>query len=312
MWTGDNVANWDHLYYTTPMALNMGLSGQPFAGPDIGGYADDGSANLYARWMGLGVFMPFCRAHADSVGADKEPWSFGSTVEASCKTSIQRRYRLMPYLYTLFEEASVTGLPVVRPVFFADPADLDLRQEDVAFMLGADLLVVPNVTQNAGSAPTPALPDGVWRIISLVGEDSTTDVNQPDLRVRDGAIVPLGPVMEYTGELALDPLTLVVSLDAGGTAEGWLYEDDGEGYDYQTGDYRLARYNRHPVGQQRHHSGGRGPRPDAHAQPPGNRRDSNRHRRSNRNRHGQLRRRDHRDNAAVVPADTIYRLADEC
>ena len=242
MWTGDNVANWDHLYYTTPMALNMGLSGQPFAGPDIGGYADDGSANLYARWMGLGVFMPFCRAHADSVGVEKEPWSFGSTVEASCKTSIQRRYRLMPYLYTLFEEASVTGLPVVRPVFFADPADLDLRQEDVAFMLGADLLVVPNVTQNAGSAPTPALPDGVWRIISLVGEDSTTDVNQPDLRVRDGAIVPLGPVMEYTGELALDPLTLVVSLDVGGTAEGWLYEDDGEGYDYQTGDYRLARY----------------------------------------------------------------------
>ncbi|MCP4594023.1 MAG: DUF5110 domain-containing protein [bacterium] len=242
MWTGDNVANWDHLYYTTPMALNIGLSGQPFVGPDIGGFADDGTANLYARWMGLGVFMPFCRSHADNQGVNKEPWSFGSTVEASCKTSIERRYRLMPYLYTLFREAAETGLPVLRPVFFADPMDLDLREEDVAFMLGADLLVVPNVSESPGSAPTPSLPDGTWRTISLVGEDSATQVNQPDARVRDGAIVPLGPVMEYTGEIPLNPLTLVVSLDAGGFAEGWLYEDAGEGYDHIAGDYRLARY----------------------------------------------------------------------
>jgi alpha-glucosidase len=224
------------------MVLNMGLSGQPFAGPDLGGFVDDGTAALFARWMGVGVFMPFCRAHADNQGVDKEPWSFGPTVEASCKTSIERRYRLLPYLYTLFQEASETGLPVVRPVFFADPTDLDLREEDIAFMIGADLLVVPNVSENPGSAPTPSLPDGIWRTISLVGEDSTTDVNQPDLRVRDGAIVPLGPVMEYTGEAPLDPLTLVVSLDGGGYAEGWLYEDDGEGYDYLSGDYRLARY----------------------------------------------------------------------
>jgi alpha-glucosidase len=242
MWTGDNVANWEHLYYSTPMTLNMGLSGQPFAGPDIGGYIDDGTAALFARWMGVGVFMPFCRAHSDSSGMDKEPWSFGSTTEATCKTAIERRYRLMPYFYTLFQEAVETGLPVARPVFFADPTDLNLREEDVAFMLGADLVVVPNVTQNPGSAPTPALPSGIWRTISLVGEDSTADVDQPDLRVRGGAIVPLGPVMEYVGEAALDPLTLVVCLDQSGSAEGWLYEDDGEGYDYLAGDYRLARY----------------------------------------------------------------------
>jgi alpha-glucosidase len=102
--------------------------------------------------------------------------------------------------------------------------------------------VVPNVSENAGSAPTPACQAGIWRTISLVGENSATDVNQPDLRVRGRAIVPAGPVMEFTGELPLDPLTLVISLDATGTAEGWLYEDDGDGWDFQTGDYRLARY----------------------------------------------------------------------
>ncbi len=242
MWTGDNVATWNHLYYATPMVLNMGLSGQPFAGPDLGGFADDGTADLFARWMGVGVFMPFCRAHADNAGIDKEPWSFGTSVEDTCRTAIERRYRLLPYLYTLFHDASETGLPVVRPVFFADPADLSLRDEDVAFLIGADLLVVPNVSQDWSSAPAPNLPSGIWRTISLVGEDSANDVNQPDLRVRGGAIVPVGPVMEYTGELALDPLTLEVSLDASGYAEGWLYEDAGDGFGYESGNYRLARY----------------------------------------------------------------------
>ena len=248
MWTGDNVATWDHLYHSTPMVLNLGLSGQPFAGPDLGGFADDGTAELFSRWMGVGVFMPFCRVHSDNQGMWKEPWRFGSAVEASCRTSIERRYRLMPYIYTLMREASVNGLPMVRPLFFADPTDLDLRDEDIPFLLGADLMVVPNVSENAGSAPTPDLPDGIWRTISLVGENSSTDVNQPDLRVRDGAIIPAGPVMEFTGEMPLDPLTLIISLDASGFAEGWLYEDAGEGYGYLSGDYRLARYTATQVG----------------------------------------------------------------
>ena len=248
MWTGDNLATWDHLYYSTPMVLNLGLSGQPFSGPDLGGFAGDGSAELFARWMGVGVFMPFCRAHNDNSGIDKEPWSFGPAVEATCRTAIERRYRLLPYFYTCFEEATQTGLPVVRPVFFADPADLALRHEDIAFMIGADLLVVPNVYEDPGWAPTPALPDGIWRTVSLVGEDSAADVNQPDLRVRGGAILPLGPVMEYTGEMPLDPLTLVVCLDESGIAEGWLYEDAGEGYDYLYGVYRRARYTATQVG----------------------------------------------------------------
>ncbi|HRX86425.1 MAG TPA: glycoside hydrolase family 31 protein [Phycisphaerae bacterium] len=242
MWTGDNVASWEHLGYSTPMVLNLGLSGQPFAGPDLGGFVGDGTPDLFARWMGVGVFMPFCRAHSDDQGMSKEPWSFGTSVENASRTAIQRRYRLMPYLYTLFHEAVETGLPVARPVFFADPADPALRSEDVAFLLGADLLVVPNVTENAAAAPAPALPGGIWRTLALVGENSAADVNQPDLRLRGGAILPLGPVMEYTNEQPLSPLTLMISLDASGYAEGTLYEDDGDGWDFLAGDYRLARY----------------------------------------------------------------------
>ena len=242
MWTGDNIASWEHLGYSTPMVLNMGLSGQPFAGPDIGGYGGDAWDELMARWMGVGAFMPFCRGHYDGQGVDQEPWSFGSAVEATSRTALQRRYRLMPYLYTLFREAAETGLPVMRPVFFADLTDLSLRSEDVAFLMGSDLLVVPNVAADPYSAPAPALPSGIWRSVSLVGEDASADVDQPDVRVRGGAIVPLGPVMEHTGEAALDPLTLVICPDEAGTADGLLYEDAGDGFAYQGGDYRLAHY----------------------------------------------------------------------
>lgn len=242
MWTGDNIADWEHFGWTNAMTLNIGLSGQPFAGPDLGGFVGDGSGDLFARWMGTGVFMPFCRAHQDNTGMDKEPWSFGPAIEATSRTAIQRRYRLLPYLYTLFRESTLNGLPVMRPVFFADVTDPTLREEDAAFLLGADLMVVPNLSQNPGNAPTPSLPSGTWRTISLVGEDSANDVNQPDLRVRDGAIIPAGPVMEFTGEMPLDPLTLYVSLDGSGMAEGLLYEDAGEGYGYLAGDYRLAKY----------------------------------------------------------------------
>jgi len=100
------------------------------------------------------------------------------------RTAIERRYRLLPYLYTLFREASVTGLPVVRPVFFADAVDPGLRREDVAFLLGADLLVVPNVFENRETAPTPNLPGSIWRTISLVGENSCV-TSPPGVTVGD-------------------------------------------------------------------------------------------------------------------------------
>lgn len=241
-WTGDNITSWEHLYFTTPMALNLGLSGQPFTGPDIGGFIGDGSPELFARWMGVGAFMPFARGHSDNTGDDKEPWSYGPATENASRVALERRYRLMPYLYTLFEESTWNGLPVVRPVFFADPSDLSLRSEDVAFLLGSDLLVVPNVSENPGSAPQPALPGGIWRSVSLVGENAATDVNQPDLRVRGGSIVPLGPKMEYTNERPLSPLTLLIALDETGYAEGRLYEDAGDGFGYEVGLYREVMY----------------------------------------------------------------------
>lgn len=236
-WTGDNVARWEHLAASIPMVLNLGLSGQPFAGPDIGGYAGDGDAAMFARWIGLGALLPFARGHTGKGNVDKEPWAFGPAVEATARRALERRYRLVPYLYTLFREAHATGLPVARPVFFADPKDLSLRAVDHAFLLGADLLVVARVSPD-GPAPNPLAARG-WLELDL---GDSADADLPRLYLRPGAIVPLGPVMQHTGEKPLDPLTLLVALDAGGRAAGELYEDAGEGLGYRTGEYLVTRY----------------------------------------------------------------------
>ncbi len=243
-WTGDNSATWFDLEHSVPMVLNLGLSGQPFSGPDIGGFNGNGPGNAesrgkhFARWMGIGALLPFSRGHTGKGNIQKEPWSFGPEVERACKLSLQRRYRLLPYFYTLFREASMTGVPVMRPAFFADPKDTALRSEDDTFLLGSDLLVIPQLMPDR--TRTPIMPKGVWRKVELVGEANHPDL--PELRVREGGIVPLGPVMEYSSEKALDPLTLVVSLDTRGQATGTLYEDAGDGFGYQKGEYLLTTY----------------------------------------------------------------------
>ena len=127
----------------------------------------------------------------------------------------------------------------MRPVFLADPADAALRAEEQAFLFGGDLLVVPRW------ASQPHLPKGRWQNVQLVpGEDAAPNAKyQPEVRLRGGAIVPLGKIVEDTAEESLDPLTLLVCLDGAGQAEGTLYEDAGDGYGYQHGDYLLTTYH---------------------------------------------------------------------
>ncbi|MBC7835448.1 MAG: alpha-glucosidase [Phycisphaerales bacterium] len=242
-WTGDNSAQWDDLEASISMILNLGLSGQPFSGPDIGGFNGNGpgspeeNGELFARWMGIGSLLPFARGHTGKGNIDKEPWAFGPEVEQTCKFALQRRYRLMPYLYTLFYESHKTGMPIARPLFFADPKDPALRSEDDAFLLGNDVLVVAKVTPRGDRAV--AVPAGDWRRVEIVDGD-LDDPNLPELYIREGAIVPLGPIVEHTGEEWGDrPLTLLVALDENGSAQGTLYDDFGDGWGLRNGVFNL-------------------------------------------------------------------------
>ena len=243
-WTGDNCSDWKHLAWSIPMVLNLGMSLQGFVGPDIGGFCGNANGPLLARWLGIGALLPFARGHAETGGIDHEPWSFGPECEATCRRAIERRMRLLPYLYTLFHECSVSGLPPARPLFFADPADTRLRAVDSTFLLGSDLLVRCNVAPGAPATATQPMPRGHWYDFEpLATAADVHDPDLPDLFFRGGSIVPMGPLVQYESQQTLDPLTLVVAIDEHGVADGTLYEDAGDGLEYKKGDYTLTRYH---------------------------------------------------------------------
>lgn len=234
-WTGDNASWESHMTMSVPMILTLGLSGQPFSGADVGGFLFNPDANLFGRWMALGAFYPFSRGHACAGTINKEPWAFGQKVEDVSRMALERRYVLLPYYYTLLHEASETGMPIMRPVFFADPKDTLLRAEEQAFLIGENLLVVPEWAQS------PALPKGIWRNLSLIPGDDK-DSYQAKLKIRGGAIIPTGKIIQNTNEKSLDPLTLLVCLDEKGEAHGTLYWDEGDNWSFKDGNYSFQHF----------------------------------------------------------------------
>lgn len=234
-WTGDNASWVSHMTMSVPMILTLGLSGQPFSGADVGGFLFNPDADLFGRWMALGAFYPFSRGHACAGTINKEPWAFGQKVEDVSRMALERRYVLLPYYYTLLYEASETGMPIMRPVFFADPKDALLRAEEQAFLIGENLLVVPEWAQN------PALPKGIWRNLSLIPGDDK-DSYQAKLKIRGGAIIPTGKIIQNTNEKSLDPLTLLVCLDEKGEAHGTLYWDEGDNWSFKDGNYSFQHF----------------------------------------------------------------------
>jgi alpha-glucosidase len=229
-WTGDNLAAAPFMKVSVPMSITLGLSGQPFSGPDIGGFLENTSGELWADWIGFGNLLPFARGHACAGTNNKEPWQFGPEIEKTSRIALERRYRLLPYLYTLFYKAHQTGLPIMEPVFFNDPADSRLRAEEQAFLLGDNLLVIPSFAQN------PALPKGVWEQLQLVEGDSQ-DPHQARLLLKGGSILPVGKKIQYTNDNSLEELTLFICLNGAGKASGELYWDAGEGWAFKKGGF---------------------------------------------------------------------------
>lgn len=234
-WTGDNGSTWEHMKLSIPMSLTLGLSGQPISGADIGGFLFNANGDLFGNWIGFGAFYPFSRGHACAGTNNKEPWAFGPEVEKASRIAIERRYILLPYFYTLMHEAATDGMPIMRPAFFADPKDLSLRAEEQYFLVGDNLMVVPAFVEKAN------YPKGIWRELSLVDGDKT-DKYQASLKIRGGAIIPTGKVIQNTTEESLDPLTLIVCLDENGKAQGELYWDAGDRWDFQKKQYCMQKY----------------------------------------------------------------------
>jgi len=246
-WTGDNSATWNHLWMSTPMLLNLGLSGYPLSGDDIGGFAGTPPADLLTRWYEVGAFNPIYRNHANKGSGDHEPWANGPEHEAIRRRYIELRYRLMPYIYTGIEETTRTGLPFMRPVFLDYPQVEGFYRDDRDFLFGRDLLVAPVTTEKIDSMEV-TLPPGDWYDFWTAQKHASSEkivlrpaIGETPLYVRAGAIVPMQPLVQSTAEKPNGPLRLQVypGEDCGGS----LYQDDGHTFAYQRGEFLRISYS---------------------------------------------------------------------
>jgi alpha-glucosidase len=198
-WLGDNQSRWDHLWVSIPMTTGLGLSGQPFVGADVGGFAGNADAELFLRWMQYGVLTPFCRNHSEIGNVDQYAWSFGTLVERHVREAIRLRYRLLPYLYAAFVRSGQTGEPVQRPLVFDYQDDAAVRDVDDQYLLGRDLLVAP-VIRPGTTARQVYLPAGQWYDWHS-GEPAggacfvivPTPMDRIPVFARGGAVIPIWP-----------------------------------------------------------------------------------------------------------------------
>ena len=234
-WTGDNTASEEHLKMSVPMSLNLSLSGQPFSGPDIGGFEEDATPELFASWMAIGALFPFARGHTIEGSADHEPWSFGQAVEDSVRRSLQRRYALLPHLYTLFHRAHSVGDPVMAPLFVLEPSNQALRTVGDQFALGSNVIVTPSWSTSS------VLPAGRWEPFDVVSQ-LEPDPYDPVLYLKAGsAVVSCKPTVS-TASSSVSELIIHAVLDDDGMARGEFYWDAGEGLGYRADEWSRLRF----------------------------------------------------------------------
>ncbi len=245
-WTGDNSSWWEHLWMSMPQLQNMGLSGVAWAGVDVGGFFDDCDGELLARFTEFGAFQPFCRNHSKEGTRQQEPWAFGEPYESACRKMLKLRQRLIPYLYALFEECHRTGAPILRPLLFEYPDDETTYTMDDEFLLGNALLVAP-ITRPGIEHRHVYLPQGTW-FHFWTGEKQVgpahvlahAPLGEPAIYQKSNTVLPLWPEMNHVGEKPADPLTLLLH-PAEGSGESVLYEDAGNGFGYERGEYARRR-----------------------------------------------------------------------
>jgi alpha-glucosidase (family GH31 glycosyl hydrolase) len=246
-WSGDINNDFATLEAQIPLGLNTGMSGIPYWGTDVGGFFHPipETGELYARWFQLGAFSPIFRSHG-WVWREHVPWAHGSRVEAICRQYAELRYRMLPYTYTLAWQAHTRGLPLMRPLVMNYPDDPRVWALGHQFLWGDDLLVAP-VTREGATAWPVYLPEGAWydfwtgsRRDGPGGITVEAPLERLPLFVRAGAILPMGPVVQHTGERPLDEVTLLIYPADGARFE--LYEDDGLSNAYRRGQYALTAF----------------------------------------------------------------------
>ena len=246
-WTGDNVATWEHLWLANVQMQRMCMSGYSFVGSDIGGFAEQPNGELFARWVQLGIFHPFCRVHSSGDHGDQEPWSFGTEITDIVRKFIEIRYQLLPYLYTMFYKYSKEQKPMLQSLVLFDQEDVQTHFRTDEFIFGEQILVCPIQEQNA-QGRRMYIPRGKWYDfwtdeVTQGGKERwvAADLDSVPIFIKEGAIIPKYPVQQYVGEVKIEELVLDTYFMIG-TESSEVYEDAQDGYDYKKGRYSLRNF----------------------------------------------------------------------
>lgn len=267
VWTGDNLSDWNHLRIANRQCQRLSISGFSFVGTDVGGFAGLPTGELMVRWLQLAIFHPLYRVHSIGNNTDgatevdnetvkknentkrinQEPWAYGEPYTSHARAAIELRYQLIAYLYTAFYKYVTIGTPVLRSLSFYDQKDKNAIATQRDFMFGDDLLVSPIVKKGRKSQKV-YLPKGNWFLLKNGKAFKGKATYKMPVKLKDvliftkaGSIIPFYPIQQYMGEKEFDEITLR-SYYINGIEKSTLYEDQGEGYDHEAGNYALKTF----------------------------------------------------------------------
>lgn len=243
MWTGDNMARWNHLERSVPMLLSLSMCGMSFGGADVPGFFFDPEPELFKRWHQLGIWYPFYRGHAHLETKRREPWMLGDEITANMREQVTARYQMMPTWYTIFAEWAMLGLPILRPLWYHNLDDIKAFEHvNDHFLVGDSILVRAIGKAGMTSVPTYLPMGSSWYNFwdakakpEVGGAVFTAAANPSHIPV----FVKAGSILfkkmrrrRSTGAMVSDPYTIFVY---GASAKGHLYIDDGESHKFQSG-----------------------------------------------------------------------------
>lgn len=249
-WTGDISHSWKEVSATPMKLLNSSLAGMPYYTCDIGGFYPEKDKpkqpKIIARWMQSGVFYPLMRSHSVRSATPNFPWLYGEEAEDVVRKALELRYRLIPYYYSLAHYAQETGIPLMRPLVMEFPDDPAVENLTDQWFMGDGLMAAPILTEQ--DEREIYLPDDDWyefQTNKRIKGNRTIKVHaaldEIPVYVRAGTILPLGPVIQHTGELPGGPLEIHVY--PGRDATFTLVEDNGITQDYKNGKLRRTTFN---------------------------------------------------------------------
>jgi alpha-glucosidase (family GH31 glycosyl hydrolase) len=253
--SGDTISVWDSLAFQpwfTATAANVGYA---YWSHDIGGHMPGAvDPEIYTRWIQFGALSPILRTHTTkNPDSERRIWAYPEPYSDILRNAFRQRYAMQPYIYTEARRTYDTGVAFFHPLYYNWPEAEEAYTQKNEYLFGDNMIVAP-ITAPVDAASQLAsqsvwIPPGEW-VESATGKHFTGplsvtrsfSISQVPVYLRAGAIIPMQPDMEYTGEKPVDPLIVQMApLAAGQTSTYTLYEDSGEGVAYQHGDGRWTK-----------------------------------------------------------------------